>query len=165
MASCSLTWICFPESIEASFWIFSNLFSNRVLLLWIISNLSTCDFFSSFNSLICSSSSWLRFLRHWFFSCFSRIFPAKSSLECSAFWLVFNFLILVTNVLLWFLTRNTYSVLLVNVLLLSVTSNLCAFLPQMWVTHMIVTWANRYKTHLAMALWLKQKDKHVGLNS
>ena len=31
--SCSLTWICFPESLEASFWIFSNFFSNSIITL------------------------------------------------------------------------------------------------------------------------------------
>ena len=51
-----------------------------------------------------------------------------SSVECSTFWLFLNFLIFVTNVLLWFFNLKFYSELLDNVVLLFVISNLCAFL-------------------------------------
>ena len=69
------TWIRFLESMDASFWIWTNLFTNRLLLFWIFSNLSSCDCLSSFNFLICSSSSWLRFLRRWLSSCCFSILP------------------------------------------------------------------------------------------
>ena len=167
VAYCSLTWICFPESIEASFWIFSNLFSNRVLLLWIFSNLSTCDFLSSFNSLICSSSSWLRFLSRWFFSYFFIIFPLKSSLTCFGFRISFNFLIFVTNVLLWFFSWNTSSVLFVYVLLLFVISNLCALLMSLyfcwssficyWCWHISNSWLFNFLWNFAISSSLSFK--------
>ena len=150
MGTCSLNWICFPEGLEASFWICYNIFSSKVLLISLFLNLSTCDFvLSSFKPSICSSSSWLRFLEWRFSSCFSIFFPSKSSLECSAFRLFFNFLIFVTNVLLWFLSRNTYSVLLVSVSLFFVIFNMCAFLMLSfcwssficyWSRHILDSW-------------------------
>ena len=64
----------FSESLDASLWICAILFYRRLFLLWIFSNLSSCDFLSSFNFSISFSSSWLRFRRNRYSSCFSRTF-------------------------------------------------------------------------------------------
>ena len=89
---------------------------------------STCDFLSSLDFLSCSLRSSLWFLMQLFSSCLSRSFPSIYSVECSAFWLFFNFLIFATCVLLWFFNLKISSKLLDNVLLPFAISNLCAFL-------------------------------------
>ena len=119
----SSTWLCFSASLDASLWICPIFFSSRLLLLWIFSNLSSCDFLSCFNFLICFSSSWLRFFWHWFSSYFSIILPSRYSFECPLLLLCFYFLIFVISVLLWFRSRKISSVLLDNTLFIFVISN------------------------------------------
>ena len=112
----SLTSLCFLESLDASLWICTILFPSRYFLLWIFSNVSYCDLLSSFNFSNSFSSSWLRFRRHWFSYFFSRTFPSTYSFDLASFLVLFNFLIFVTNNLLWFINWYIYSLLLVNVL-------------------------------------------------
>ena len=79
---------------------------------------------------------------------------SKSSLACYDFQILFNFLIFVTNVLLWFVSRNASSVLLVNVLLFFVISNLCSLLMSSyfcrssficcWCRHILDSWLSNF---------------------
>jgi len=124
----STTWTFILEDFDASFWIFSDLVSKNLLSFLNFLIVSSGDFSSSVNFLICSFDSWLWLLRWQFSSCFSSNFPLISSLDCSVFWIFFNLLIFVTRILLWFLSRKISSVLLDNVLLIFVISNFCVFL-------------------------------------
>ena len=91
---CTTARTVFTSSIwflDAFSWICASWFSSRFLWFRIFLIVSSCDFFSISNSLIWFYSSWLRLFRHWFSSCFSSIFPSRSSLECSLLLLFFNF--------------------------------------------------------------------------
>ena len=170
----SSTWFCFSESLDASFWIFTTLFSSRLFLLWIFSNLSSCDFFSSFNFSIYFSSSWVRFFRSWFSSWFSRILPSRSSLDYSFLRLCFSFLIFVINIFLWFCSQRSSSLLLDNTLLIFVISNLCVFLMSSyccWIFSFVdvdITWildfvsfSGHAPTHYLFPWWVCLKDLFV----
>ena len=113
---------------KVSFCIFFNLFSNCMLSFWNFLITSTCDFLSYSDFLSCSLRYSLCLLIQRFFSYLSRSFPSMSSVDCSIFWLLFNFLICVTSVLLWFLNLKISQELLDNTLLTFVNSNLCVFL-------------------------------------
>ena len=103
---------CISNNFDVLFCISFNFFSNCLFSLWIFLIIYSCVFPSSLRFLSCSLSYLLIFRRHCFSSCFSRTFPSMSSFNLSTFLVLFNFLIFVTNILLWFINRYISSVLL-----------------------------------------------------